>query len=124
MYRNDMGRKIRYLRKYHCGYSQRRLAKLVGMDVETIRMLEDGSLKNPQPQLILNIADVLDSFYMEFVTREYEDEFLYFLNWGTYDDNIINQLKDITMLLSDIAVKMKFMGWYYERKFKQKSERK
>lgn len=124
MYRNDMGRKIRYLRKYHCGYSQRRLAKLVGTDVETIRMLEDGSLKNPQPQLILNIADVLDSFYMEFVTREYEDEFLYFLNWGTYDDNIINQLKDITMLLSDIAVKMKFMGWYYERKFKQKSERK
>lgn len=119
-----MGRKIRYLRKYHCGYSQRRLAKLVGTEVETIRMLEDGSLKNPQPQLILNIADVLDSFYMEFVTREYEDEFLYFLNWGTYDDNIINQLKDITMLLSDIAVKMKFMGWYYERKFKQKSERK
>ena len=124
MYREDMGRKIRYLRKYHCGYSQRRLAKLVGTDIDNIRMLEDGSLKNPQPQLILNIADVLDSFYMEFVKDDYEDEFLYFLNWGTYDDEIINELKDITMLLSDIAVKMKFMGWYYERKFKQDSERK
>lgn len=114
MYREDMGRKIRYLRKYHCGYSQRRLAKLVGVDLETIRMLENGELKNPQPQLILNVAEALDSFYMEFVNREYEDEFLYFLNWGTFDDDIIEQLKDITIALSEIAIKMRLMNRYYD----------
>ena len=82
MYKEDMGYRIMYLRKYVCGYSQRRLAKLVNEDIETIRMLEDGRIKNPQPSLILRISDVLDSFYMHFVNKEYEEEFLYFLDWG------------------------------------------
>lgn len=62
VYKEDMGYRIKYLRKYVCGYSQRRLAKLVEEDIETIRMLEDGRIKNPQPSLILRISDVLDSF--------------------------------------------------------------
>ena len=47
-----MGYRIMIERKYVCGYSQRRLAKMVGEDVETIRMLEDGRLRNPQPDLM------------------------------------------------------------------------
>ena len=34
MYKEDMGYRIMYLRKYVCGYSQRRLAKLVNEDIE------------------------------------------------------------------------------------------
>ena len=104
MYKEDMGNRIMIQRKYVCGYSQRRLAKLVNEDVETIRMIEDGRIKNPQPQLILRIADVLDSFYMEFVNKEYEDEFLYFLDWGTTDHESIIALKNLTLLISDIAI--------------------
>lgn len=81
MYKEDMGYNIMILRKYIRGYSQRKLAKMVGEDIETIRMLEDGRIKNPQPSLILRISEVLDSFYMNFVNKEYEDEFLYFLDW-------------------------------------------
>lgn len=103
-----MGYRIMIQRKYICGYSQRRLAKLVGEDIETIRMLEDGRFRNPQPQLILRIADVLDSFYMEFVNKDYEDEFLYFLDWGTTDHESIIAIKDLTMLLSEIAIKIHF----------------
>lgn len=108
MYKEDMGYRIMLQRKYVCGYSQRRLAKLVGEDVETIRMLEHGELLNPQPQLILRIADVLDSFYMEFVKKEYEDEFLYFLDWGTTNHEDIIALKELTLLLSNIAIKFHF----------------
>ena len=105
MYKEDMGYKIMFQRKYVCGYSQRKLARLVGEDIETIRMLEDGRLKNPQPQLILRIANVLDSFYMEFVKKEYEDEFLYFLDWGTSEHDSIILLKELTLLISKIAIK-------------------
>lgn len=108
MYREDMGYRIMLQRKYVCGYSQRRLAKLVGEDVETIRMIEHGELLNPQPSLILRIADVLDSFYMEFVKKEYEDEFLYFLDWGTTNHEEIISLKELTLLLSNIAIKLRF----------------
>ena len=108
MYKEDMGEKIRYLRKYVCGYSQRRLAKLVGEDVETIKMLEDGREKNPQPELILKIAGVLDSFYMEFVNEEYEDEFLYFLDWGTTDDTKIKFFKTMSLALSDLVINIRF----------------
>lgn len=108
MYRDDMGYRIMLQRKYVCGYSQRRLAKLVGEDVETIRTLEHGELLNPQPDLILRIADVLDSFYMEFVKKEYEDEFLYFLDWGTTNHEEILSLKALTLLLSNIAIKLRF----------------
>lgn len=107
MYKEDIGYRIMYLRKYVCGYSQRRLAKLVNEDIETIRMLEDGRIKNPQPSLILRISDVLDSFYMHFVNKEYEDEFLYFLDWGTNDDKQIKILKNLTLALSDIVIKYK-----------------
>lgn len=108
MYKEDMGYRIMLQRKYVCGYSQRRLAKLVGEDVETIRMIEHGELLNPQPNLILRIADVLDSFYMEFVNPEYEEEFLYFLDWGTTDHNSIIALKELTKLLSEVAIKCRF----------------
>lgn len=104
MYREDIGYRIKIQRKYVCGYSQRKLAKLVGEDVETIKMLEDGRIKNPQPQLILRIADVLDSFYMDFVIPEYEKEFLYFLDWGTLDHNSIVVLRDLTLALSKIVI--------------------
>lgn len=110
MYREDMGYRIMLQRKYVCGYSQRRLAKLVGEDVETIRMLEHGELLNPQPDLILRIADVLDSFYMEYVKKEYEDEFLYFLDWGTTNHEEIISLKALTLLLSNIAIKLHFQN--------------
>ena len=108
MYKEDMGYKIMILRKYICGYSQRKLAKIVGEDIEIIRMLEKGQLKNPQPQLILRIADALDSFYMEFVKKECEDEFLYYLDWGTHDHNSIMMLKDLTMSISNIALTIRF----------------
>ena len=108
MYKEDMGYRIMIERKYVCGYSQRRLAKLVGEDIETIRMLEDGRLRNPQPDLILRIAEVLDSFYMNFVNPEYEEEFLYFLDWGTTDHDSIIALKELTKLVSDIAIKCRF----------------
>ena len=104
MYKEDMGNRIMIQRKYVCGYSQRRLAKLVNEDIETIRMIEDGRIKNPQPQLILRIADVLDSFYMEFVNKEYENEFLYYLDWGTTNHEEINLLKNLTLLISEIAI--------------------
>jgi len=107
MYKDDMGKRIKFLRKYYFGYSQKRLAKIVGEDIETIRMIEDGRLKNPQPQLILKIAGVLDSFYMEFVNKEYEDEFLYFLDWGTTDDTLIKFLKELVMIISDVAIQMR-----------------
>ncbi len=105
MYKEDFGYRIMIQRKYVCGYSQKKLAKLVNEDIETIRMLEDGRIKNPQPQLILRIADVLDSFYMEFVNKEYEDEFLTYLDWGTSDYEYINTLKKLTLLISDIVIK-------------------
>ncbi len=104
MYREDMGYRIKILREYVCGYSQRKLAKLVNEDIETIRMLEDGRLRNPQPQLILRIADALDSFYMEFVNKDCEDEFLYFLDWGTLDHHSIIVLKSLTMTIADIII--------------------
>lgn len=108
MYKEDMGYNIMILRKYICGYSQRKLAKMVGEDIETIRMLEDGRIKNPQPSLILRISEVLDSFYMNFVNKEYEDEFLYFLDWGTKDDKEIKILKNFTLPLSETIIKNKF----------------
>lgn len=112
VYKEDMGYRIKYLRKYICGYSQRRLAKLVEEDIETIRMLEDGRIKNPQPSLILRISDALDSFYMYFVKKEYEDEFLYFLDWGTTDHNSILLFKNFTVAFSDAIIKLKL----YDRK--------
>lgn len=112
VYKEDMGYRIKYLRKYVCGYTQRRLAKLVEEDIETIRMLEDGRIKNPQPSLILRISDVLDSFYMYFVKEEYEDEFLYFLDWGTTDYNSILFFKNFTVAFSDAIIKLKL----YDRK--------
>lgn len=112
MYKEDMGYNIMILRKYICGYSQRKLAKMVGEDIETIRMLEDGRIKNPQPSLILRISEVLDSFYMNFVNKEYEDEFLYFLDWGTTDHNSIMLFKNFTVAFSDAIIKLKL----YDRK--------
>lgn len=81
-------------------------------DIETIRMLEDGRIKNPQPSLILRISDVLDSFYMYFVKEEYEDEFLYFLDWETTDHNSILFFKNFTVAFSDAIIKLKL----YDRK--------
>ena len=104
MYKDDLGYRIKVLRKYICGYSRRKLAKLVNEDIETIRMLEEGKIKNPSPQLILKIAEALDSFYMNFVKREHEKEFLYYLDWGTNDDETIIALRDLVLLLRDIAV--------------------
>ena len=75
-------------------------------------MLEDGRIKNPQPSLILRISDVLDSFYMYFVKEEYEDEFLYFLDWGTTDHNSILFFKNFTVAFSDAIIKLKL----YDRK--------
>lgn len=111
MYKEDMGYRIMMQRKYIRGYSQRRLAKMVNEDIETIRMLEDGRLKNPQPQLILRIADVLDSFYMEYVNKEYEEEFLYYLDWGTTDHDSIIFFKALTKLLNDIVIE-----YYYDKR--------
>lgn len=104
MYKDDMGIKIKHIRRDIFGYSRTKLAKLVNEDRETIVMLENGLLKNPQPQLILRIADVLDSFYMEFVNKDYEDEFLSYLDWGTNDKYKINILKDISLMISDILI--------------------
>ncbi len=104
MYKEDLGDRIKFQRKNVCGYSRRKLAKLVNEDLETIMMLENGELKNPQPQLILKIADVLDSFYMNFVNEEYEEEFLYYLDWGTKNRESIIALKNLTKLLSNIAI--------------------
>ncbi len=109
MYKEDMGYKIMLQRKYICGYSQRKLAKLVGEDIETIRMIEDGRIRNPQPQLILRIAEVLDSFYMEFVNKEYEDEFLYYLEWGTYDHESIIALRELTKMVSEMCIAIHFL---------------
>ena len=106
MYKEDMGYKIMIQRKYIRGYSQRRLAKLVGEDIETIRMIEDGRFKNPQPQLILRIAEALDSFYMEYVNKDYEEEFLYFLDWGTTDHETILALKNLTKIISDMVIEL------------------
>lgn len=44
---------------------------------------------------------------MHFVNKEYEDEFLYFLDWGTTDDKQIKILKNLTLALSDIIIKYK-----------------
>lgn len=110
MYKEDMGFQIMIKRKYVCGYSQRRLAKLLNEDVETIRMIENGSFKTPPPQLILRIAGILDSFYMEFVNEEYEDEFLSLLEWGTDDEVIIDSLKHISLILSNVAIKLRTKG--------------
>lgn len=110
MYRDDMGIKIKNLRKNYYGISQRRLAKMLNEDLETIRMIEDGRIKNPQPQLILRIADLLDSFYMDFVKEEYEDEFLTFLDWGTHDDDIIELMKELTSEISNIIIDIKFQN--------------
>ena len=104
MYKKDMGYKIKNLRKNVFGYSQRKVAKLLNEDVETIRMIEDGRCKNPEPQLILRIAELFDSFYMEFVRKECEDKFLMSLDWGTNDKDAIKSLKDLTMFISNIAV--------------------
>lgn len=104
MYKKNMGKRIKCLRKYVCGYSQRQLARLVNEDVETIRMIESGEIRNPQPQLILRIATVLDSFYMEFVEKEYEEEFLYYLDWGTYNHESIMFLKETSLLISKLIV--------------------
>lgn len=111
MYKNDMGYRIMIQRKYVCGYSQRKLAKLVNEDIETIRMLEDGRMLNPQPQLILRVADVLDSFYMEFVNKEYEDEFLYFLDWGTEEDKAIKTMINFIKVVADFEIEMKRRGY-------------
>lgn len=108
MYKEDMGYRIKNLRKYVCGYSQRKLARLVNEDVETIRMLEDGRLKNPRPQLILRIADVCDSFYMEFVNKEAEDEFLTYLDWGTTDEDLIRAIKNLTIAISEFSIEKRF----------------
>lgn len=108
MYKRDMGYKIMLMRKYEFGYSQRRLAKMLGEDIETIRMIEDGRIMNPQPQLILRIAEIFDSFYMEFVEKEYEDEFLYYLDWGTTNHEEIIKLKNMTIALSEILIASRF----------------
>lgn len=108
MYKSDMGYKIKNLRKNVFGYSQRKLAKLVNEDIETIRMLEAGILKNPKPQLVLRIADVLDSFYMNFVKEEYEDEFLSNLDWGTQNQGSIEFLKEICFSISIIELMKRF----------------
>ena len=45
---------------------------------------------------------------MNFVNKEYEDEFLYFLDWGTKDDKEIKILKNFTLALSETIIKNKF----------------
>ena len=104
MYRDDMGKRILYIRKNVCGYSRRKLANLVKEDMETIELLELGILTNPDPNLILRIADVLDSFYMNFVKEDYEDTFLSLLDWGTQNQREINVLKDLTLALASILI--------------------
>ena len=104
MYRDDMGKRILYIRKNVCGYSRRKLANLVKEDMETIELLELGILTYPDPNLILRIADVLDSFYMNFVKEGYEDTFLSLLDWGTQNQREINVLKDLTLALASILI--------------------
>ena len=104
MYKDDMGERILYLRKNVCGYSRRKLAKLVNEDAETIELLELGILKYPDPTLILRIADVLDSFYMNFVKEEYEDTFLSLLEWGTDKKSEIDVLKDLTLMMAAFII--------------------
>lgn len=109
MYKEDMGLKIKYLRKNVCGYSQRKLAKLVNEDIETIKMIESGELKNPDPKLILRIAEMLDSFYMEFVNVDAEDDFIYYLDWGTDDHCSIIGMKNFTLALSEALINIKVL---------------
>ena len=77
IYRRNFGRKIRHLRRDVFGYSIAHFAHLVDCDKDTIYEIEIGAIKCPEPQLILRIADVLDSFYMQFVRPKYEKIFLY-----------------------------------------------
>lgn len=108
MYKEDMRKRIKYLRTKVCGYSQRHLARLAAIDLDLLRMIEHGEIKNPQPNVILRIADALDSFYMEFVDDE--EEFLLFLDWGTYDDEAIGFFKDSAIAISLI------LSHYYLKK--------
>ena len=107
MYKDDLGYRVMFQRKYVCGYSRKKLAKLTGIDIEDIRMIENGSLKNPKPQLILNIAGALGTYYMNFVKKEAEDEFLYYLDWGTTDHQSIIFLKNLASTISDIVIKFR-----------------
>lgn len=111
MYRENLGLKIMRLRKYSRGYSQRYLAHLVGVDVETIRMIEDGSMPNPPAQLILRIAEELDSFYMEFVRRNKEEKFLRALDWGENNNlDDINYLIDMCDEIKKIIILSNYRG--------------
>lgn len=102
IYKGNMGKKIKYLRQNVFGYSRKKLARLVDSDLETIMMIETGEYKDPEPQLILRIADVLDSFYMNFVKRDCEDIFLECLDWGTTDEIKILSMKTFTLALGNL----------------------
>lgn len=106
MYKDELGSIIKELRKEVFGYSQRRLAKMLNEDIETIRMIEDGRIKNPRPQLILNLATIFDTYYMKFVNKDYEDEFLTYLEWDTQDELIIEIYKSACIEISNAFIKM------------------
>lgn len=107
IYRKDLGKQIRDLRKNTFGYSIKHLAYLVECDKDVIYEIETGEIKCPEPQLILRIANVLDSFYMQFVNPKYESIFLYNLDWGTSDPYEILSMMKFTQALSDAIIQVK-----------------
>lgn len=107
IYRRNFGRKIRHLRRDVFGYSIAHFAHLVDCDKDTIYEIEIGAIKCPEPQLILRIADVLDSFYMQFVRPKYEKIFLYNLNWGTSNPYEILSMMQFTQVLGDAIIQVK-----------------
>ena len=44
---------------------------------------------------------------MNFVKKEAEDEFLYYLDWGTTDHQSILFLKNLASTISDIVIKFR-----------------
>ena len=107
IYRRNFGRKIRHLRRDVFGYSIAHFSHLVDFDKDTIYEIEIGAIKCPEPQLILRIADVLDSFYMQFVRPKYEKIFLYNLNWGTSNPYEILSMMQFTQALGDAIIQVK-----------------
>ena len=43
---------------------------------------------------------------LEYVNKDYEEEFLYFLDWGTTDHETILALKNLTKIISDMVIEL------------------
>ena len=105
-YKDDLGARIMFTRESICGYTAPQLAKKSHTSLNTIIALESGEYKNPHPDLILRIAEALDSFYMDFVEEDYEKEFLENLSWGDVDNVQKYDLINITLSFADFANKV------------------